>query len=123
MGAFHTYLDLHNGLRGTILFAGLFVGSIALYMVAAFWLVGIPGARPNFFLDWVLPSCFLFVTLTSGFGMGWILYRPGARGLWATFSLVLGAILIGTILVSVAIWRGHWMELVREIFRSTGATR
>lgn len=45
MEQIRAYLELHNRLRGTLLFAGFFVASVALYIVIALWLVEIPGAR------------------------------------------------------------------------------
>jgi len=70
MGPIHEYLELHKGLRGTLLFTGFLVASVALYVVVALWIVGIPGASPSFFWDSVLPSSFLLVTLICGLGVG-----------------------------------------------------
>ena len=123
MGATHNYLGQHKRLRGAFLFLVFFVASIALYVVVALWLVGIPGASPNFFWDSVLPlSCVLLVSICD-FIIARILHqmRPGA--FWSTLTLVSVAIVVGATLVSVAIWRGNWFELVKEILHSVGTSR
>jgi hypothetical protein len=78
----------------------------------------VPGGRPYDLWDVLLPLSFLLITLISSIGITWMFYQPGRRGLWRTFVLVSVAIMVGAVLTSVAIWRQHWIELVREMFRS-----
>ena len=123
MGPILGYLELHKGLRGTLLFAGFLVASVALYVVVALWPVGIPGASPNFFWDSVLPLSCVLLALICDFAIARILHELMRRSFWSTLTLVSGAIVVGATLVSVAIWRGNWFELVKEIFHSSGTTR
>ncbi|GEM_PF-5450496 len=64
-----------------------------------------------------------FLALLLDIGITWILRSFVQRTFAQVFIAVSGAILIGVVLVSVAIWRGHWIELVSGIFRSTATTR
>lgn len=123
MEQIHAYLELHKRLRGTLLFAGFFVASVALYIVTALWLVGIPGASPSFFWDSVLPFSCVLLALICDFAITWVIYQPSRRRFWSTLTLVSSAIVLGATFVSVAIWRGNWLELVKEIFHSIGTTR
>jgi hypothetical protein len=119
MGTIHGYLELHRGLRSILVLAAFLLASSALYLVVAIWLVGVPGTTPNFSADFMLPSSCLLLALTCDFVIASLLHQPGQRAFWISLAIASGAIIVGATFVSVAIWRAHWFELVKEIFGTT----
>src|SRR6266852_2750391 len=112
MGSVRDYLEVHKVLRATLLLLAFVVASFALYASFSLGYVG-TNPVPNFLWDRVLPLVFLFLTVASGLGIVWILRRPGRSSYWSTLALVSAVITLGAILTSVAIWREHWLELVK----------
>ena len=111
------YLELHKRLRSAFVLAAFLVASFALYLVVAIWFIGAPGTIRNFSADFVLPlSCLLFAIICD-LGIASALHQPTLRTFWSTLTLASGAIIVGAILVSLAVWRSHWFEMFRWIFQ------
>ncbi|MGB2672276.1 MAG: hypothetical protein WAO11_16315, partial [Candidatus Acidiferrum sp.] len=95
-----------------------FIASVTLFMVFTSWVfIGLPGATPDRFRDVVFPSIILSIALICDFGITWILHRPDRRRFWATFAWVSAAVFLGMVLVSVAMIRENWLEIMKELFR------
>lgn len=117
MGTIHNYLEMHKGPRAVLLCVCFGIASVALFMGAAYNFV-VPGGRPSDRWDVLLPFSFLLIAILLCFAMAWMLNHAQRRGFWVRFAFVAGGTLVGAALVSVAIWRRNWLELVKEIFSS-----
>ena len=117
MAAVQGYLELHKGLRGALVLAAFLVASFALYLVVAIWFIGAPGTTRNFSADFMLPSFCLLLAVICDLAIARTLYKPSHRTFALTLALASGAIIVGAILVSLAVWRSHWFEMFRWIFQ------
>ena len=68
----------------------------------------------------MFPLLFLLAALLLTFRIAWILRRPESsaskrRGLWLAVPLSIAGVFLGLVLVSVAVWREHWLELVEGL--------
>lgn len=122
MSAIQSYLEMHKGPRAILLCLCFGIASVAFFMGAAYNFV-VPGGRPSDRWDVLLPSSFLLIAVLLSFAATWMLKRPPRRSFWVTFAFVAAGIVVGAVLVSVAIWRGNWLELIKEIIGSIGTTR
>jgi len=122
MSAIRSYLEMHKGPRAVLLCVCFGIASVVLFMGAAYNFV-VPGGRPSDGWDVLLPVSLLLIAVLLCFAMAWSLSQPRRRSFWVTFALVGGGIVVGAALVSIALWRGNWLELVKEILSSIGSTR
>lgn len=122
-GAFHmdraqSYLELHKGFRNALLVSSFLISSVALYLGMAIHFL-VFKADENGLLLMSLSVLALVLDIV----IAWILSRSWRRSFGQIFVLVSAATIVGAILVSMSVWREHWIELVRELFRSAGAMR
>ena len=108
MTGFRQHPETHRNLRVFLVSIGFLVASLALYMgMATIFLI----QRADRLL---IVSC-LTLALALDFGIGWSLHLHTRAKLWAGILFSSAGILVGAVLTSMAVWRGHWLELVREI--------
>jgi hypothetical protein len=112
MTELRNYLDSHSNLRIALVAIGFLVASVALFMGMAMPFL-VQGA------DNLLIVSSLIVALALDLGIGWTLHLHTRRGLWATILLSSVGILLGAVLTSMAVWRGHWPE--RRLLVNRGA--
>lgn len=105
------YPESHRNLWIVLLGAAFLVASVALFMGMAMPFL-VQGA------DSLLIVSSLIVALALDFGIGWSLHLHTRRRLWISISLSSTGVLVGAVLTSMAVWRWHWVELVKEIFGS-----
>ena len=117
MAAVQAYLELHKGLRGALVLVAFLVASFALYIMVAIWFIGAPGTTRNFSADFLLPSFCVLLAIICDLGIAQALHQPGRRTFGSTLSFASGAIIVGAVLVSLAVWRSHWFEMFRWIFQ------
>jgi hypothetical protein len=116
MTELRNYLESHGNLRVALVGVGFLGASFALYM----------GVALRFFVqraDGLLILSFVILALVLDFGIGWTLHLHTRGKLWAAVLLSSAAVFVGAVLTSMAVWRGHWLELVKEIFGSIGTMR
>jgi hypothetical protein len=109
MTELRNYLESHRNVRIALVGMGFLVASLSLFM----------GLALNFLVqgaDRVLVISFVVVALALDLAIGWTLRLHTRRRLWTSIFLSSVGILAGTVLASMAIWRTHWFELVKEIF-------
>ena len=109
ISAVSSYLDSNKLLRLALLCVGLVTASISLYMGAAIYLLVFRG-------DNLLIVVLLLVAVLLNYAMGWIVHRRSGRGIFAAIMLTSGVTVAGAVLTSIVVWRGHWLEVVKEIF-------
>jgi cytochrome bd-type quinol oxidase subunit 2 len=118
MEPIHHYFEAHKALRTSVLCVLFFIASVTLFMVFTVWVfIGLPGTAPDRFQDVVFPSIILSVALICDLGITWILHKPDQRRFRATFAWVSAAVFLGMVLVSVAMIRENWTEIMKELFR------
>jgi hypothetical protein len=111
MTELRNYLEAHRNLRVAAVGLGFIAASFALYMVVAL----------SFLVqraDNLLILSFVIVALILDLGIGWTLHLHTRGQLWGTIFLSSAGIVAGMILTSIAMWRGHWLEVVKDIFGS-----
>jgi len=108
MTELRNYLEAHRNLRLAVLGIGFTAASFALYMSVA---LGFLVQRA----DNLLILSFVFVALALDLGIGWMLHLHTRGQLWGTIFVSSAGILAGMILISIAMWRGHWLEVVKDI--------
>jgi hypothetical protein len=62
----------------------------------------------------IVPILLFAIVLNAA--IAWILHQPDRRSIWATFVLNSGLITVGSILVSIVIWREHWIDFAKDFF-------
>lgn len=92
----------------------LLIASVLLYFGIAMELVS-PGGYNESWFELVMPLLFFVIpALLLACRSAWMLRLelPQLKrfGLWLTLPLSLGLVSLGAILISVVIWRGHWVE-------------
>lgn len=108
-----TYLESHKKLWTALAMTGLLAASFSSFM----------GAAACFFLpDRRLIVPFGSLALILDLGIGWTIHKRTGRSFRVAILISSAAVVVGAALISVAIWRGNWLELVREIFLSIGRT-
>jgi hypothetical protein len=118
MGAIFNGLELHKRWRTLILSLCFAIASVALYFgITVHFFIFKADENGLVLLLLLLFALILDVLITR------ILASSSRRTFGQVFIVVSAAILVGAIVVSFAIWRTHWLELVRELFHSTGTTR
>ncbi len=117
MRSIHSYLELHRGLRTLLLWFCLGTASITLFLGIAIHFFVFKGDEQGLVL---LSLCLLALVLDTL--VTWILSTSLRRNYGVVFIAVSAAILVGALLLSVVVWRGHWAEMTREIFGFTGTT-
>ena len=115
MAGNQSYLELHKGLRVILLLACFVFASVALFMGAAYNFV-VPGGRPYDISDFMMPFSAVLASFLLSLGMAKMVHQPARRGLWPTVVVIFGAVMLGAVVASIAVWRQHWFELVKEIF-------
>ena len=98
--------------------AGL-VASLAVYlgMVAGF--IGVPGALPSMFWDRVFPALCLCGALAIDLSVAVSWHRSTGLSLRSAFLYVSLAVLAGSVLISLAVMRENWLEVMKESLRRT----
>jgi len=109
MTEIRNYLESRRNLRVALVSIGFLGASFALYMGMTLGFL-VRGA------DNLLIVSFIVLALALDFGIGWTLHLHTRGRLWATILLSSAGILVGAVLTSIVIWRGHWLEMVKEIF-------
>jgi hypothetical protein len=103
------YLESHRSLRFVLMSIGFLGASFSLYM----------GVALSFFVqhaDSLLILSFVLLALALDIGIGWTLHLHTRGKLRATILLSSAGILAGAVLTSMAVWREHWPQLVKEIW-------
>ena len=114
------YMELRNGPRPLTLAAHFVVGSFLLYLgLAAGTLVPSPPEQSRL-AQATLPVLLVLLALAVTFRIAWILRQPESsnstgRQMWLTLPLSLAGVLSGSLLLSIALLRGRWLEIVREL--------
>jgi hypothetical protein len=103
--------------RAVLLFAGILLASSALYLGIAAGFIGVPGALPNVFWDRVFPALSLCSALVIDFSIALSWHRSAGRNLGSAFLYVSLAVFFGSVLVSLAVMREHWLEVMKELIR------
>jgi len=118
MERIHSYFETHKAFRTSALCVLFSIASVTLFVVLTAWVfIGLPGAAPDGFRDVVFPSIVLGIALTCDLGISWIIHKPDRRPFWATFVWVSVAVFLGMVLVSIAVIRENWLEVMKEMFR------
>jgi cytochrome bd-type quinol oxidase subunit 2 len=118
MKPIHNHFETHKALRTSVLCVLFCIASVTLFMVFTAWVfIGLPGATPDRFRDVVFPSIILSIALVCELGITWILHKPDRRRFLATFAWVSAAVFLGMVLVSVAMIRENWLEIMKELFQ------
>jgi hypothetical protein len=117
MRPIHSYLELHKGLRTLLLWFCIAAASLVLFLGIAIHFFVFKGDEHGLVL---LSLCLLALALDTL--ITWILSASLRRTYGQVFIAVSGAILVGATLVSVAVWRTHWLALVKELFQSIATT-
>jgi VIT1/CCC1 family predicted Fe2+/Mn2+ transporter len=113
MQGIDTYLESHRRLWTA--------GAVISFLAASF--SSFMGAAAYFFApDLRLFVLFGSLVLILDLGIGWTIHKRTGRSFRVAILISSVAVYVGATLVSVAIWRGNWLELVKEIFRSIGTT-
>jgi hypothetical protein len=101
-----------------ILFAvGTILASICLYLAVTAGLIGVPGAPPNLFWDRILPTLCLSATLLADLSLAWFWRRKTGKHFASTLAYSSLAIFVGAVLISMAVMRGKWLEIMKELVR------
>jgi ABC-type lipoprotein release transport system permease subunit len=77
----------------------------------------LPGGIHYRFFAGIFPLLFLLLALIIDFGVARLMSRQRQWSFVSTFGIIVVATSVGAILVSMAIVRGHWFELVKELLR------
>ena len=105
-------------LRFTVLFTiGTLAASVCLYLAIAAGVVGVPGTLPSVFWDRMFPILCLCCALAADFSVAWFWHRKGRRRLVSALLFISGATIGGAILISVAVMRGQWLEVMKELLK------
>jgi len=107
MAEIGNYLESHKKLRIALLATGFVVASVSLYMAV----VAVLFIQYSYLMITVL----LVVALGCDIGIAWLLQRHTRRSFWLTIAFTSSAVVLGAILVSMGVWRGHWAETVQEL--------
>jgi hypothetical protein len=96
------------------------IASFLLYLgIGIYTLVPAPpGESP--FAQAASSLVFVLLALLLTCRIGWLLRRPESsqtkgRHLWLTIPVSLAGVFLGSVIVSMAIWREHWLELAEEL--------
>jgi hypothetical protein len=73
--------------------------------------------------DNLLIAVLLVVAVLLNCVIGWIVHRRSGRGTFAVIMLTSGVTVVGAVLTSLVVWRGHWLEVVKEIFSHISVMR
>jgi ABC-type transport system involved in multi-copper enzyme maturation permease subunit len=103
--------------RAVLLLAGILVASFALYLGIAAGVIGVPGAPSSVFWDRVFPALSLCSVLVIDFSIALSWRRSAGRNLGSAFLYVSLAVFVGSVLVSLAVMREHWLEVMKELVR------
>ena len=109
-------MELPDGLRRFLLGIFFIAASFLLYLGIAMWLLT-PGGYQQSVVEQLTPPAFILVSLLLGWGIARMLRRPESGTVKRQdrsrlrFPLVLGAMLLGAVLISLMIWRQHWVAL------------
>jgi len=112
MTKFLKRLESHKNLRITLMCASFVVAAFSLFMGAAIYLFIQYG-------DNLLIACFLVLALFLDIGIGWMLHLHTRQSLRVTMLLSSTGIMMGAIVVSILVWRAHWVQLIKELFAVT----
>lgn len=108
-----TYLEPHRKLWTAVAVISFLAASFSSFMCVA----------ACFFLaDRRLIAFFGSLALILDLGIGWAIHKRTGRSFRVAILISSVAVFVGATLISVAVWRGNWLELVKEIFRSIGTT-
>lgn len=111
------YFAQHNRLRVILLSVGFVVASFALYITLALGYIGVPGALPNVLWDRIIPALSMIAVLAIDVCIAWTLFPNSNRGLGTRLLQTSAVIIGGAILTSLAVMRGHWFEMMKELVR------
>jgi hypothetical protein len=110
--------ELTEGLRRFFLGASFVVASFLLYLGVAMWLLT-PGGYHESLLEQAIPALFILFAGILICGIAWLLRRaesvePKLRSRRLTLPLTLGIVLMGSVLISLAVFREHWLQVLWE---------
>jgi len=92
--------------------AGFIVASFSLFMGAGIY------SLIQYGDNLLIASSFL-LALILDIGIGWTLHQHTGRRFRLTIALSSAGIVAGAIATSILVWRGHWVQLVKELLRVT----
>jgi hypothetical protein len=109
-------MELNDRPRPLVLGIWFLVASVFLYLGIAMNLLDPGGYHKSRFEIAIPLVIFVSPALLMTFRIAWMLRRPGlsqlkGRSLWLTIPLSLGGVVLGAVLISVALFREHWVEL------------
>lgn len=109
IAAVGNYLESHRNLRTALLVMCLIVASVSLYMaVVASLFMEDPG--------WMIPVS-LFFAFCFDVGTAFLLRPLTRRSIWLNLIFASIAVVGGAIIVSMAVWRGHWIDTTKELVK------
>ncbi len=111
MQGIDTYLESHRKLWTAVAVIVFLAASFSSFMGVAACL---------FLPDRRLIVPFGSLALILDLGIGWTIHKRTGRSFRVAILISSVAVFVGTTLISVGIWRGNWLELVKESFRSIG---
>jgi hypothetical protein len=103
--------------RRVLPLAGILLASFALYLGIAAGLIGVPGALPSVFWDRTFPVLSLCgaAAIATWVALSW--RRSAGQSLGSALLYVAGAVVAGAVLISLAVMRQHWLEVMKEVIR------
>ena len=99
--------------RVALLCLSLIAASYLLYMGTAFLWV-LPGGTPYTFGERLMPTLLISIALILDFNATYLLRQGSQRPFPLLLLFNLAVTVLGAILLSIVIWRGHWFEMIRS---------
>ena len=109
-------MESHESPHPLSLFVYFSIASFLLYIGVAICFVSPGGYHESVLAQISRLALFIVPALLLTFRIAWIMRRPESpqskgRGLRLTIPMSLGIVVLGSILISVVIFRGHWIEI------------
>jgi hypothetical protein len=102
--------------RSTLFIVGTIVASFCLYIALAAGLIGVPGVPPSVFWDRTLPTLCVLAAISADIVLAWFWRRTSGKNFGLAFAYISLAIFVGAVLISVAVMRGNWLEIMKELY-------
>jgi hypothetical protein len=107
-------MELPEWLRRFLVGVFFIAASFFLYLGFAIWLLT-PGGYHESAVEQLMPLVFILVSLLLVWGIARMLRKPDSGSVKgqdrSRFPVILGATLLGAVLISLIIWRQHWVAL------------
>jgi hypothetical protein len=111
-------MDIPVNYRRFLIGISFLAASFFLYLGLAFLLLALGhyhlgDYHPTLF-EKLFPVPFVVVSLILCWQIAWLIGRPGsAQTVSFRFPVVVGIVFVGAVLISLLIWRQHWVDLFR----------